>query len=394
MLMLVLADNLLLLYLGWEGVGLCSYLLIGFWYQDPANGRAARKAFIVTRIGDTALADRPVPARSPASARWTSRAACIAPPAAGRWARRCARGRRTAARRRGRQVGAAAAADLAARRDGRPDAGQRADPRRDDGDRGRLPDRAHPVLFELAPAAQLAVARHRRRDAAARRLQRARPARHQARPRLLHHEPDRLHVPGAGRRRLVGGDVPLHDPRFLQGAAVPRRRRRHPRAAPRARHLPNGRPPAGAAARLLDLPHRRMRRSPALPLVTAGFYSKDLHPLEALGRRRTAAPVLWIAGMVGALLTSLYIFRVDLRRLLRRRSNTPCRSTRGVPIAHCRSSCSARAVDCRRTTSKLPRSFGHVPAALATSSRASLPAPHEKSTSARRSAEARRCRCR
>jgi NADH-quinone oxidoreductase subunit L len=56
MLILVLADNLLLLYLGWEGVGLCSYLLIGFWYQDPANGRAARKAFIVTRVGDAAMA--------------------------------------------------------------------------------------------------------------------------------------------------------------------------------------------------------------------------------------------------------------------------------------------------------------------------------------------------
>src|SRR5262245_52795442 len=56
MLTLVLADNLLLLYLGWEGVGLCSYLLIGFFYTDPANGRAARKAFIVTRVGDTAMA--------------------------------------------------------------------------------------------------------------------------------------------------------------------------------------------------------------------------------------------------------------------------------------------------------------------------------------------------
>jgi NADH-quinone oxidoreductase subunit L len=56
MLVLVLADNLLLLYLGWEGVGLCSYLLIGFWNRDPANGAAARKAFITTRVGDTALA--------------------------------------------------------------------------------------------------------------------------------------------------------------------------------------------------------------------------------------------------------------------------------------------------------------------------------------------------
>src|SRR5215470_18113580 len=56
MITLLLGNNLLLLYLGWEGVGLCSYLLIGFWYRDPANGRAARKAFIVTRVGDTALA--------------------------------------------------------------------------------------------------------------------------------------------------------------------------------------------------------------------------------------------------------------------------------------------------------------------------------------------------
>ncbi len=56
MLTLLLADNLLVLYLGWEGVGLCSYLLIGFWYRDPANGRAAAKAFVVTRVGDAAFA--------------------------------------------------------------------------------------------------------------------------------------------------------------------------------------------------------------------------------------------------------------------------------------------------------------------------------------------------
>lgn len=56
MVLLVLGDNLLLLYLGWEGVGLCSYLLIGFYYKDPANGRAARKSFVVTRVGDTFMA--------------------------------------------------------------------------------------------------------------------------------------------------------------------------------------------------------------------------------------------------------------------------------------------------------------------------------------------------
>jgi NADH-quinone oxidoreductase subunit L len=56
MLLLVLADNLVMLYLGWEGVGLCSYLLIGFWYKEKQNGYAARKAFIITRVGDTAMA--------------------------------------------------------------------------------------------------------------------------------------------------------------------------------------------------------------------------------------------------------------------------------------------------------------------------------------------------
>ncbi|AWY20670.1 NADH-quinone oxidoreductase subunit L [Moraxella bovis] len=56
MLLLVQADNLLLLYLGWEGVGICSYLLIGFYYHNRANGRAAIKAFTVTRVGDVFLA--------------------------------------------------------------------------------------------------------------------------------------------------------------------------------------------------------------------------------------------------------------------------------------------------------------------------------------------------
>jgi NADH-quinone oxidoreductase subunit L len=52
MLLLVLADNLLLLYVGWEGVGLCSYLLIGFWFEKASASNAAKKAFIVNRIGD------------------------------------------------------------------------------------------------------------------------------------------------------------------------------------------------------------------------------------------------------------------------------------------------------------------------------------------------------
>lgn len=55
MLNLVLADNLLVLFLGWEGVGLCSFLLIGFWYEDLKNSAAATKAFVVNRVGDFAF---------------------------------------------------------------------------------------------------------------------------------------------------------------------------------------------------------------------------------------------------------------------------------------------------------------------------------------------------
>jgi NADH-quinone oxidoreductase subunit L len=55
MLAITLADNLVFLFLGWEGVGFCSYALIGFWYGDIANATAGRKAFILTRIGDVAF---------------------------------------------------------------------------------------------------------------------------------------------------------------------------------------------------------------------------------------------------------------------------------------------------------------------------------------------------
>ncbi len=200
MLMLVLAENLLLLYLGWEGVGLCSYLLIGFWYKDAANGRAARKAFIVTRVGDTAMAIGlfllftrlgTLDIQSVLRARREPMAAGFRP----------GRGRGgAAARRRGGQVGAVAAADVAARRHGRPDAGERADPRRDDGDRRRVPDRAHARPLRARPGGAGRRRGHRRGDAPLRRLRGAGAVGHQARPGLFHHQPDRLHVPGARRR--------------------------------------------------------------------------------------------------------------------------------------------------------------------------------------------------
>ncbi|HOX10268.1 MAG TPA: proton-conducting transporter membrane subunit, partial [Candidatus Omnitrophota bacterium] len=55
MLGLLLSDNFVMLYIFWEGVGLCSYLLISFWFERPAAAKAGMKAFITTRIGDTGL---------------------------------------------------------------------------------------------------------------------------------------------------------------------------------------------------------------------------------------------------------------------------------------------------------------------------------------------------
>ena len=55
MLLLVMGSNYLILFIGWEGVGLCSYLLIGFWFKNKQYGKAARKAFIMNRIGDLGL---------------------------------------------------------------------------------------------------------------------------------------------------------------------------------------------------------------------------------------------------------------------------------------------------------------------------------------------------
>ena len=87
MLMLVLGDNLLVMFVGWEGVGVCSYLLIGFWYLDDAQRRAAgQKAFVVNRIGDfgfllghlpaVLVASRRRACPRSSSARWRRTSAC------------------------------------------------------------------------------------------------------------------------------------------------------------------------------------------------------------------------------------------------------------------------------------------------------------------------------
>ena len=146
MLLLVLADNLVFLYAGWELVGACSYLLIGFWFERPSAATAAKKAFITTRIGDTGMLIGifvVVRGRRVAADRRHQ-------PRGGRGRHRPLDGddRRAAAlRRRGREVGAAPALRLAPRRDGGPDAGVGPHPRGDDGHGRCLPRRpAEPAL--------------------------------------------------------------------------------------------------------------------------------------------------------------------------------------------------------------------------------------------------------
>ena len=191
MLLLVQSANFVLLLVGWGLVGLSSYLLIGFHHERPSAVAAAKKAFIMNAFGDATMAlaifllfwnGAPLGAL-----RLRVRRRHLADGHDAGGARD--------ARRRGREVGADPAAHLAARRDGGPDAGQRADPRGHDGDGRRLPARAPAPGLRGRPGGAGPGGRDRRRDAARGRADRARPGRHQARDRLLDDVADRLHVP-------------------------------------------------------------------------------------------------------------------------------------------------------------------------------------------------------
>ena len=156
MLLLVLADNYLVLYVGWEGVGLASYLLIGFWNYNPAYAAAAKKAFVVNRVGDFGL--------SIAIMIMFAQFGTVSFDGVFGAADGASEGVLTAIGLmlllgRLRQVGAVPAAVLARRRDGRPDAGLGADPRGNDGHRRRLPDR--PVARHLQRCAERAARRRR-----------------------------------------------------------------------------------------------------------------------------------------------------------------------------------------------------------------------------------------
>ncbi len=239
MLTLVLGDSLLLLFVGWEGVGLCSYALIGFWYTDHANARAGNKAFIVNRVGDFGfvlgmfllfwsldaqghgtLTFRDMVKWAPSIKDmmiWGMPVATVATlflfvGATGKSA----------------QIPLVC---LASRRHGRADAGERAHPCRHHGDRRRLHDRAHERFLFHGAGHFECDRRHRRRHRAGRRNDCAHPVRHQESPSLFHGQPARLHVYRRRRRRLCRGGFSFDDPRVLQSLLVPRLRQRDPRHA-------------------------------------------------------------------------------------------------------------------------------------------------------------------
>src|SRR5882672_5300960 len=241
MLLLVLGDNYLVLYVGWEGVGLASYLLIGFWQYKNSAAVAAKKAFIVHRgvqYGGLGRERRGHGARAAAPAR------------------------------RVRQVRAGAAAVLAARRDGGADPGVGADPRRHHGHRWGVPARSvqPDPRAHARRTARGGPGRHG--HAAVRRHHRLRQGRHQEVAGRVHHEPDRLHVPGGRPRagRLRVRDRAPARARVLQGRPVPRRRLGHARHGRRGQHAAVRRAGPRHAHHLCDLRSRvpRHHRHPAV----------------------------------------------------------------------------------------------------------------------------------
>ena len=142
MLTLVLADNFLLLYIAWEGVGICSFLLIGHYCERRSAAEAAKKAFITTRFGDVFLLIGIILLWREAGTFDMSEIFHMAEEGEIR-PTYLTRGDAVPVRRRHGQVRPVPVPRLAAGRHGGPDAGLRPDPRRDDGRGRRLPRGAH-----------------------------------------------------------------------------------------------------------------------------------------------------------------------------------------------------------------------------------------------------------
>ena len=306
MLGLVLADNLVMLFVFWELVGLASYLLIGFWFHRPAAAAAAKKAFLVTRAGDLGLLAALIliwerTGTLDIAAINTDVLALVEVGLLGQTMLTLfALGLVAGA------VGKSAQFPLHI---WLPDAMEGPTPV------SALIHAATMVVagvyllarfFPVLEASATAGRSHRLdrgRDGLGRGAPRRHPDRHQARAGLLHHQPAGVHDVCAGDRRLRGGRFPSHDARFLQGAALPGRRLRRP-LDEYVRYAPHGRAAVDDAR---DLHHVLDRGAVALggdPL--AGFWSKD----EILTAAWSEQKVIFAFGLATAGLTAFYMFRV------------------------------------------------------------------------------------
>ena len=246
MLMLVLANNYVLLFVGWEGVGLCSYLLIGFYFQKKSAGDAGKKAFIVNRVGDAGfILGMLLMFSLLGTVRFLDVNAAL-------------RGGHFHAETAGFGVLSAMALLLFVGATGKsaqfplyvwlPDAME-----------GPTPVSAlihaatmvtagvymvarSAALFQLTPQTLNIVAAIGAFTAIFAATIGAGAERYQARAGVFHRQPARLHVSGAGSGRILGGRLPLVHARLLQGPALPRFRLRDSRHGRRAGHAAHGRP--------------------------------------------------------------------------------------------------------------------------------------------------------
>jgi hypothetical protein len=236
MLMLVLGSNMLVTFLGWEGVGTCSYFLISFWHERESAATAGKKAFVTNRVGDWGFM------MAMFFAFWAVGSLDYSRHQRCGWRARADHGhghRIVLLRRCCGQERTAAPVPVAARRDGRPHAGLRPHPRGHHGHRRCVPDGAHqPGAGRQRRVRRLDHRRYRCRHGALRGHGGGRAERHQEGARVLHRQPAGLHVPGGRFGCLRGGHLPHGHARVLQGAAVPGQRFGHPRHAPRAGHAP------------------------------------------------------------------------------------------------------------------------------------------------------------
>ena len=323
MLMLVMSNNFLQLFFGWEAVGLVSYLLIGFWYRKPSAIFANLKAFLVNRVGDfgfllgiagvlfwigtldyaTVFANAPT-IREPTvslcgrASEWSvPTVICI-----------CL------------FIGAMGKSAQVPLHVWLPDSMEGPTPISALIHAATMVTAGIFMVARMSPLFEMSHDRaelhpvHRRHHRVLDRADRHGAERHQARGRVLDPVAAGLHDRRAGRVRLFGGGVPSDDPCVLQGAAVPRRRQRDHRHAPRAGHAQDGR---AAQVHADHLRHHACVGTLALvgtPFFS-GFYSKDTI-IEAAAPPCRRASGNWIAQyanwavLLGAFVTSFYSFRL------------------------------------------------------------------------------------